>query len=164
MLFTHACYFAPSWRWLSKSIMMIIISGGLIGIGYGSVSHAGFPARKLSARLNRIKIGMLNHRFFNAMDAVEWRLAPYHGVHFVVLVGYRMICRRCGVLVVLAGTMPQRKNVARCSLHQRALHLGVTSHFSILPSSPQQQASLPADDKRQHPAIQSTRPATSRYD
>ncbi len=82
--------------------IMMIISGGLIGIGYGSVTPV-FQTQIISS-VEPHKIGVANSLFFNAMDAGMAIGAFIMGM-MVESVGYRMIYVAGAVLVVLAGAL-----------------------------------------------------------
>lgn len=82
--------------------IMMIISGGLIGIGYGSVTPV-FQTQIISS-VEPHKIGVANSLFFNAMDGGMAIGAFIMGM-MVEPVGYRMIYVAGAVLVVLAGVL-----------------------------------------------------------
>ncbi|EAA3132285.1 TPA: MFS transporter [Salmonella enterica] len=82
--------------------IMMIISGGLIGIGYGSVTPV-FQTQIISS-VEPHKIGVANSLFFNAMDAGMAIGAFIMGM-MVESVGYRMIYVAGAVLVILAGAL-----------------------------------------------------------
>ncbi|EAQ9770779.1 MFS transporter, partial [Salmonella enterica subsp. enterica serovar Hadar] len=82
--------------------IIMIISGGLIGIGYGSVTPV-FQTQIISS-VEPHKIGVANSLFFNAMDAGMAIGAFIMGM-MVESVGYRMIYVAGAVLVVLAGAL-----------------------------------------------------------
>lgn len=81
---------------------MMIIAGGLIGIGYGSVTPV-FQTQIISS-VEPHKIGIANSLFFNAMDAGMAIGAFIMGM-MVEGVGYRAIYLVGALLVVLAGAL-----------------------------------------------------------
>ncbi len=100
--------------------IMMIIAGGLIGIGYGSVTPV-FQTQIISA-VEPHKIGIANSLFFNAMDAGMAIGAFIMGM-MVEGVGYRAIYLVGAVLVVLAGAlyimqMKKRGDVVLVSAHE----------------------------------------------
>lgn len=99
---------------------MMIISGGLIGIGYGSVTPV-FQTQIISS-VEPHKIGIANSLFFNAMDAGMAIGAFIMGM-MVEGVGYRAIYLVGALLVVLAGAlyimqMKKRGDVVLVSAHE----------------------------------------------
>ena len=99
---------------------MMIISGGLIGIGYGSVTPV-FQTQIISS-VEPHKIGIANSLFFNAMDAGMAIGAFIMGL-MVEGVGYRAIYLVGALLVVLAGAlyimqMKKRGDVVLVSAHE----------------------------------------------
>lgn len=82
--------------------IIMMISGGLIGIGYGSVTPV-FQTQIISS-VEPHKIGVANSLFFNAMDAGMAIGAFIMGM-MVEPVGYRMIYVAGAVLVILAGAL-----------------------------------------------------------
>ena len=100
--------------------IMMIISGGLIGIGYGSVTPV-FQTQIISS-VEPHKIGIANSLFFNAMDAGMAIGAFIMGM-MVEGVGYRAIYLVGALLVVLAGAlyimqMKKRGDVVLVSAHE----------------------------------------------
>ena len=82
--------------------VMMVLSGALIGIGYGSVTPI-FQTQIISS-VEPHKIGVANSLFFNAMDAGLALGAFVMGL-MVEGVGYRSIYLMGAVLVVLAGAL-----------------------------------------------------------
>lgn len=80
--------------------MTMIISGALIGIGYGSVTPV-FQTQIISA-VETHKIGVANSLFFNAMDCGMAVGAFFMGM-LVEQAGYRVIYLAGAVLVLVAG-------------------------------------------------------------
>ena len=100
--------------------IMMIISGGLIGIGYGSVTPV-FQTQIISS-VEPHKIGIANSLFFNVMDAGMAIGAFIMGM-MVEGVGYRAIYLVGALLVVLAGAlyimqMKKRGDVVLVSAHE----------------------------------------------
>lgn len=98
----------------------MVLSGALIGIGYGSVTPI-FQTQIISSVEPR-KIGVANSLFFNAMDAGLALGAFVMGL-MVDGVGYRSIYLMGAVLVVLAGAlyilqMKKRGDVKLVSAHE----------------------------------------------
>lgn len=79
---------------------MMVVSGALIGIGYGSVTPV-FQTQIISS-VEPHKIGVANSLFFNAMDAGTALGACVMGM-MVAHTGYRMIYLLGALLVVVAG-------------------------------------------------------------
>lgn len=79
---------------------MMVVSGALIGIGYGSVTPV-FQTQIISS-VEPHKIGVANSLFFNAMDAGLALGACVMGM-MVAHTGYRMIYLLGALLVVVAG-------------------------------------------------------------
>lgn len=121
--------------------IMMIISGGLIGIGYGSVTPV-FQTQIISS-VEPHKIGVANSLFFNAMDAGMAIGAFIMGM-MVESVGYRMIYVAGAVLVVLAGALyaVQMKKTWRDAVgfHQRVALSYIS--ISISPFALQQQGKI----------------------
>ena len=86
----------------AQGSLMMILSGALIGIGYGSVTPV-FQTQIISS-VEPHKIGVANSLFFNAMDAGLAIGAFIMGL-MVDGVGYRAIYLLGAVLVVLAGAL-----------------------------------------------------------
>lgn len=86
----------------TESSAMMIISGALIGIGYGSVTPV-FQTQIISA-VEPHKIGVANSLFFNAMDAGMAIGAFIMGM-MVEQTGYRMIYLLGAALVIVAGAV-----------------------------------------------------------
>lgn len=104
----------------TQGSVMMIISGALIGIGYGSVTPI-FQTQIISS-VEPHKIGVANSLFFNAMDAGLALGAFVMGL-MVEGVGYRAIYLLGALLVVLAGAlyivqMKRRGNVKLVSAHE----------------------------------------------
>ncbi|MEE7530776.1 MFS transporter [Klebsiella huaxiensis] len=100
--------------------VMMVLSGALIGIGYGSVTPI-FQTQIISS-VEPHKIGVANSLFFNAMDAGLALGAFVMGL-MVEGVGYRSIYLMGAVLVVLAGAlyilqMKKRGDVKLVSAHE----------------------------------------------
>ena len=100
--------------------IMMILAGGLIGIGYGSVTPV-FQTQIISS-VEPHKIGVANSLFFNAMDAGMAIGAFIMGM-MVEGVGYRAIYLVGALLVVLAGAlyimqMKKRPDVVLVSTHE----------------------------------------------
>ncbi|OQR48716.1 MFS transporter [Klebsiella oxytoca] len=98
----------------------MVLSGALIGIGYGSVTPI-FQTQIISS-VEPHKIGVANSLFFNAMDAGLALGAFVMGL-MVDGVGYRSIYLMGAVLVVLAGAlyilqMKKRGDVKLVSAHE----------------------------------------------
>lgn len=98
----------------------MVLSGALIGIGYGSVTPI-FQTQIISS-VEPHKIGVANSLFFNAMDAGLALGAFVMGL-MVEGVGYRSIYLMGAVLVVLAGAlyilqMKKRGDVKLVSAHE----------------------------------------------
>ena len=98
----------------------MVLSGALIGIGYGSVTPI-FQTQIISS-VEPHKIGVANSLFFNAMDAGLALGAFVMGL-MVDGVGYRSIYLMGAVLVVLAGAlyilqMKERGDVKLVSAHE----------------------------------------------
>ena len=98
----------------------MVLSGALIGIGYGSVTPI-FQTQIISS-VEPHKIGVANSLFFNAMDAGLALGAFVMGL-MVEGVGYRSIYLMGAVLVVLAGAlyilqMKKRGDVELVSAHE----------------------------------------------
>ncbi|MFP8621291.1 MULTISPECIES: MFS transporter [Klebsiella] len=98
----------------------MVLSGALIGIGYGSVTPI-FQTQIISS-VEPHKIGVANSLFFNAMDAGLALGAFVMGL-MVDGVGYRSIYLMGAVLVVLAGAlyilqMKKRSDVKLVSAHE----------------------------------------------
>ena len=98
----------------------MVLSGALIGIGYGSVTPI-FQTQIISS-VEPPKIGVANSLFFNAMDAGLALGAFVMGL-MVDGVGYRSIYLMGAVLVVLAGAlyilqMKKRGDVKLVSAHE----------------------------------------------
>lgn len=86
----------------TQGSITMILSGALIGIGYGSVTPI-FQTQIISS-VEPHKIGVANSLFFNAMDAGMALGAFVMGL-MVDGVGYRAIYLMGAVLVVLAGAL-----------------------------------------------------------
>lgn len=102
MWFTLAlCSLRLDW-WFSATpgSIMMVVSGALIGIGYGSVTPV-FQTQIISS-VEPHKIGVANSLFFNAMDAGLALGACVMGM-MVAHTGYRMIYLLGALLVVVAG-------------------------------------------------------------
>lgn len=98
----------------------MVLSGALIGIGYGSVTPI-FQTQIISS-VEPHKIGVANSLFFNAMDAGLALGAFVMGL-MVDGVGYRSIYLMGAVLVVLAGAlyilqMKKRGDIKLVSAHE----------------------------------------------
>lgn len=95
--------------------MTMVISGALIGIGYGSVTPV-FQTQIISS-VEHHKIGVANSLFFNAMDAGLAIGAFVMGIT-VEGAGYRVIYLAGAVLVVIAGILYIRQmKAARAVAH-----------------------------------------------
>lgn len=84
----------------TQGSMMMVVSGALIGIGYGSVTPI-FQTQIISS-VEPHKIGVANSLFFNAMDA-GLALGAFVMGMMVAHTGYRMIYLLGALLVVVAG-------------------------------------------------------------
>ncbi|GDE53018.1 antibiotic efflux protein [Escherichia coli] len=84
----------------TQGSIMMVVSGALIGIGYGSVTPV-FQTQIISS-VEPHKIGVANSLFFNAMDAGLALGACVMGM-MVAHTGYRMIYLLGALLVVVAG-------------------------------------------------------------
>ncbi|WP_267661602.1 MFS transporter, partial [Escherichia coli] len=84
----------------TQGSVMMVVSGALIGIGYGSVTPV-FQTQIISS-VEPHKIGVANSLFFNAMDAGLALGACVMGM-MVAHTGYRMIYLLGALLVVVAG-------------------------------------------------------------
>lgn len=84
----------------SQGSVMMIVSGALIGIGYGSVTPV-FQTQIISS-VEQHKIGVANSLFFNAMDA-GLALGAFVMGMMVAHTGYRTIYLLGALLVVVAG-------------------------------------------------------------
>lgn len=120
--------------------IMMIIAGGLIGIGYGSVTPV-FQTQIISA-VEPHKIGIANS-LFNAMDAGMAIGAFIMGM-MVEGVGYRAIYLVGAVLVVLAGALyiMQMKNAETWCWSPRMKFTRRYISISISPFARQQQGSI----------------------
>lgn len=121
--------------------IMMIISGGLIGIGYGSVTPV-FQTQIISS-VEPHKIGVANSLFFNAMDAGMAIGAFIMGM-MVEGVGYRAIYLVGALLVVLAGALYiiQMKNAETWYWSPRMKSTKHYSSISISPFARQQQGNI----------------------
>ncbi|WP_330982527.1 MULTISPECIES: MFS transporter [Enterobacterales] len=100
--------------------VMMVLSGALIGIGYGSVTPI-FQTQIISS-VEPHKIGVANSLFFNAMDA-GLAIGAFAMGMIVEGVGYRAIYLLGALLVVLAGglyTIQMKKHgeMKRYSTHE----------------------------------------------
>ncbi len=84
----------------TQGSVMMVVSGALIGIGYGSVTPV-FKTQIISS-VEPHKIGVANSLFFNAMDA-GLALGAFVMGMMVAHTGYRMIYLLGALLVVVAG-------------------------------------------------------------